>query len=230
MPEKLSALRGVPFLAGLDEARLESLASRTTEHTFARGEPLCREGKACAGLWVVVEGSIRSVKSSAAGKCRTLETTGAGGTCSMASTLDESCCPTQTEAECVTRALFIPRSELMATLKASPEAGLALAQELGARVHRATCQLVSLCLKDVRARVASFLVDQALDHGEAAGDGTLSFRMPGSQEDVAHRLGTEREVFARALRGLKTEQLIEQVRGRVSIRDLDRLREIGESG
>ncbi len=59
-----------------------------------------------------------------------------------------------------------------------------------------------------------------------APDGSVKLRLPASQAELAHRIGTEREVFARALKGLKEEGLIEQVRGRVSIRDLAGLRRV----
>jgi len=222
-------LRRVPFLGGLEDSTLARLAAHVTRHRFARGEPICREGHSCAGVWIVVEGSIRSVKISAGGRFQILDTIGAAGTCSLASVLDGGCCPMLTEARVDSTVLLLPREALLEAIDADPRIGVAIARYLGDRLRGMTCQLVSLSLRDVRARVALFLVEEAARRGRERTDGTVSLELPGSQEELAHRLGTEREVFARALRSLKDEGYIEQVRGRVSIKKVDRLRDLADS-
>jgi CRP/FNR family transcriptional regulator len=225
LAERLALLRQVSFLSELDGVTLGKLAARVTRRRVGRGEPICQDDQPCAGVWVVVEGSIQSVKVSPGGRLQILDTAGATGTCSLASALDGGCCPMRTEARVDSTVLLIPREALHEAVEQEPRLALAIARHLGSRLRGVTCQLVSLGLRDVRARVAALLVEESV-RGVQGPDGSVKLRLPASQAELAHRIGTEREVFARALKGLKDEGLIEQERGRVSIRDLAALRRV----
>lgn len=228
MNDILTQLRSLPFLAEVGDATLSKIAAKATKHTVAKGEPLCREGQPCGGAWIVAQGSIRSVKGSANGRLQILDTVHAPGTCSLGATLEGTLCPSQTEARVDSTLIFVPRGVLVEAAEGDPKLGLALARYLGTRLRTATTQLASIGMRDVRTRVAAFLVEEANARGTAGADGHVQLRLPGSQEEVARRLGTEREVFARALRSLKTEGFIAHARDRVTILDSERLRKLAE--
>ncbi|HZU96348.1 MAG TPA: Crp/Fnr family transcriptional regulator [Planctomycetota bacterium] len=227
--ENVALLRRVAFLQGISDTTLSTLATRAVRRRFARGEPICREGQSCAGVWIVVQGAIQGIKISGKGRLQVLETASAAGTCSLASSLDGGSCPMRTEAQRDSTLLLVPQAALLEAVAADPALGLALARHLGERLRGLACQVVSLGLRDVRTRVAAFLLDEAARRGVRAPDGSTRLQLPCSQGELARRLGTGREVVARALRSLRQEGLIEQARSRVSIPDLARLRALTDS-
>ena len=73
-----------------------------------------------------------------------------------------------------------------------------------------------LALRDVTARVARFLLDEAR---RGAGD---TIELPGTREEIGARLGTVRELVSRALSQLRVSGVI-ALRGR-TVRVLDAVR------
>lgn len=77
-------------------------------------------------------------------------------------------------------------------------------------------QMVS---KNMGQRVAAFMLEQsALENSE-------TFSM--THETIAKNLGTAREVISRILKYLENDGLLKLSRGRITLTDLEKLREMG---
>ena len=61
------ALSTVPYFAELDERVLEFIAAITVQRHYARGEIVFLEGEPCQGLYIVQEGWLKSMITSAGG-------------------------------------------------------------------------------------------------------------------------------------------------------------------
>lgn len=72
-------------------------------------------------------------------------------------------------------------------------------------------------MRNVRGRLAGLLLEEAARENEHAVPRMLT------QDDMAARLGTVRDVVGRALRGLAADGIIEFDRHQIVILDLDRL-------
>ena len=66
--DKAETLRGIPLFASLSPAELNALAKRGVEKRYEAGDVLFREGEECAGLFVLVSGSVKIFKTSAGGR------------------------------------------------------------------------------------------------------------------------------------------------------------------
>ena len=81
MPENAvsakSILKATPLFAALDDAEIDSLASRCGIRPWSQGEILFSEGEPCKGLYIVVSGRIRIYKTSANGREQVLSVEGA---------------------------------------------------------------------------------------------------------------------------------------------------------
>ena len=77
-------------------------------------------------------------------------------------------------------------------------------------------------MRNVRGRLARLLLEQA----EAAEQGLPPVAL--TQEEMASRLGTVREVVGRALRSLAADDIISMERQRIVIIDRQRLQEAAE--
>lgn len=77
-------------------------------------------------------------------------------------------------------------------------------------------------MRSVKGRLANLLLDQAEANETDAVPRMLT------QEEMASRLGTVREMVGRALRGLASDGIIEFDRHRIVVLDVERLRKEAE--
>lgn len=226
-----AVLRRVPFLRDLPPAELQRLARAARERSVPVRQQVFVEGRPCPGVWIVASGRVHIYKLSRGGRVQILRTCGPGEPFALVSALDGGPYP----ASAVTRErsvlLFIPRDPLLAALEKSPLALLAATRFCAERLRRTTCQIASIALCGVRARVAAEIAEEAraIGSGDGAG-GPIDIVLDGRHDEVARRIGTVREVFTRALRALEDDGMIERRGRRIRILDLDRLRRIAAPG
>ena len=111
----------------------------------------------------------------------------------------------------------LTRADLQAVALRHPDLAWALIESLARRARHLIGLVQDLSMRNVRGRLAHLLLEQA----QATGD--ESIRRMLTQEEMASRLGTVREVVGRALRGLAGDGIIEFDRHRIVILDPDRL-------
>jgi CRP/FNR family transcriptional regulator len=218
-------LAQLPFLTELDRPTVERLAERLPVRSFPKGRMLFREGDPCDGFWVVVEGSVNVEKVGADGRVVILETCGPGDYFALVSAVDSGNYPAAATTREDSRVLFFPRRELEELFLAHPVVAIGVARHFAARLRGLTSRVAGAAFHDVRARVATFLL-QAAERGAAAPDGSITVTLEASQGEIASRLGTVREVLARALRTFRERKLIKQQAAEVTFLDLPGLREV----
>ena len=109
------------------------------------------------------------------------------------------------------------RADLQAVAARHPDLAWALIESLARRARHLVGLVEDLSMRNVRGRLARLLLEQA----QATGDEAIQRML--TQEQMASRLGTVREVVGRALRGLAADGIIEFDRHRIVILDPDRL-------
>ena len=67
MGPKLATLAQIPLFASLTETEIQALAQRAVERRFAPEEMLFWEGEPCAGIFLIVQGSVKIFKTSQGG-------------------------------------------------------------------------------------------------------------------------------------------------------------------
>jgi CRP/FNR family transcriptional regulator len=125
-----------------------------------------------------------------------------------------------------TRVLFIPRSALLELCHRRPAVALALLETLARRMRRFAELARSLAFREVTQRVARHLEAVARADGLAVRP-EASFELALTQEQLAARLGTVRELVARALGQLRRAGVIAQRRRRITVLDPARLVALG---
>ena len=123
----------------------------------------------------------------------------------------------------VASVLTIP--EVRSFLAAHPHASLALLDLALARLHRADAHRLEFAAADTLGRVARRLIELAERFGEPGPDGRIDVGLAIAQEDIAAWSAASRESTARALRTLRQLRLVESHRLRLTIIDIERLRE-----
>lgn len=232
MPEPgnvASALGAVSLFSGLSPEELRLLAAHAVRRRFAQGELLFQEGDVCNGLHVIAGGKLRIFKSSASGREQVLAVEGPGGSVAELPVFDGGTYPASVSAVEDSQILFISRDDFRRFCLEHPEVALKMLAVVGARLRRLVGIIEELSFATVRQRLVSSLVRLAQAEDRRS-DGGIEFQLPGTHQDLAHQLGTVRELVSRNLMRLQAEGLV-QVEGRnVKVLDLPGLTAIVDSG
>ncbi|HET7273917.1 MAG TPA: Crp/Fnr family transcriptional regulator, partial [Longimicrobiaceae bacterium] len=213
-----------PLFESLTQDECAVLVDRSVCRSIQRGQTLFREGDACRGLYLVVEGVVRVYRANRDGHEQVFGAFGPGESLGDVSLFDEG--PYLASARVVEsgRVLFLPFAEVDALYRSHPQVARAVVRELGERVRTLAVLVDQLALQDVPTRVAWAVLRYARESG---GDGTGGdFRLPRTQEELAGELGTTREGVSRALRNLRASGAIVQRGSRIRVLDQRKLRRL----
>jgi CRP/FNR family transcriptional regulator len=212
------ALARIPYLRVLPEAERAALAAHCAFQSLDRGACLFREGAAPAGVFLILDGRIKLLRSSPDGREQVLHEEGPGVTLAEVPVFDGGGYVGSAMAVQAARVLFVPRDPLLEALQRNPASALGVIRVLASRVRKLAAVVEDLSLRGVTARVASFLCREL----ERVGGDTLELRI--TRDELATHVGTVREQASRALSQLKAAGLID-VRGRtLAVLDLPGLR------
>lgn len=213
-----------PLFASLSDEESRALVNRSVCRSVRRGEVLFREGEPCRGLYLVVEGRVRTYRANSDGQEQVFGVFGTGESLGDASLFDEGPYLSSARASEDSRVLFLPFGEVQALYHTHPQVAHAVVHELGQRVRALAALVDQLALQDVQTRVANAVLRFA-ESSDAAVPGAR-FRLPRTQEELAAELGTTREGVARALRNLRGMGVIAQHGPRIQLLDPAGLRRL----
>lgn len=215
-------LRQVLFLKTVSDDAIASLIASGQRLRLDKGELLFAELERCRGLYVVLSGAVKVAKTDSRGRELTLSLQGLGTSVGELPLFDGGNYPYSAEAaQPGTEVWFVPREIFRSLMHSHPEiadrALLALGRQLRQMVQIAEAQ----SLYTVQSRLAAYLLETA--------NGETKFRLDATNDDIAGRLGTVREVVSRTLRTLKESKVI-GLQGRwVTISDSTELRRIAKT-
>jgi len=216
--DKMAALRRTQMFGELEEPEIRALAERAIERRLASGDLLFVAGEEANGLYVLVEGAVRAFRESVDGREQVIHVERAGATIAEVPVFDEGPYPSTAAAEEASTVLFIDRRDVRRLCLDHPRIALAALKLLAGRLRKCAELVEALSLHEVDQRLARLLLAEALLRGSRKGDGvTLDIVLTNQQ--IAARIGTVREVVSRALNRLQQNGLIEVEGRRVRIPD-----------
>jgi CRP-like cAMP-binding protein len=215
-------LDGLPLFVGLSDATRLRLSAGAVERTFPAGSTLFRAGTAPSGIYVVLSGRVRVVRSRH-GRQHVVHSEGPGGTLGEVPFFEGGVLPATAVSTERSRCLLLNGDTLRAVMREDPEVAWLFLRRLSARVRVLVERLDRVATQSIHGRLAAFLVTRAQ---LSAGPFTLGL----TQAELAEELGTVREVIVRALARLRDGGLIEFAgRGRYVITDRAALVELAAS-
>jgi CRP/FNR family transcriptional regulator, cyclic AMP receptor protein len=121
-------------------------------------------------------------------------------------------------------ALVVPRTDFLALLNRRPRIALEILRVVARRLRYADAQRAEFAALDVAGRLAQRLVELCERFGTPLERG-FEIVLPLSQEELASWVGASREAVSKAFQLLRALQIVETGRRRVTVLDLDALRE-----
>jgi CRP-like cAMP-binding protein len=217
--EKLHTLHVNQYFHGLSEASLKHLAAHMTLRKFQRGEALFWEGDPCSGLHIVEKGSIKLFRVSPQGRQYIVRVMQEGDTCNEVPAFDGGTNPVNVEALEETTAWVVDADAVRELMRKDPMF-MELVVENLTKMMRHLVHLVSeLAFYQVTHRLARLISE--LPDDELSGETNVRV----TQDQLAARLGTVREVVARSLKELERSGAIRVENRRIHIDDADVLQQ-----
>ncbi|MFN3658908.1 MAG: Crp/Fnr family transcriptional regulator [Pseudolabrys sp.] len=211
-------LRQIPYFASLDAATLADLAKAVRPREAQAGEHILAQGEPCLGLYFVMRGQVRLMKTAPDGREHVLRVLGPGATFNDVAVFDGG--PNSDNAVAVgpTKIGYVPTATMVRLIERHPEIARAALKLLSQRQRSLGHVVEDLALRDVTARVARLLLGCIGHHDHIVEKADFACARITHQE-IATMVGSVREVAQRALKELERDGAITLERTRIDIRD-----------
>jgi CRP-like cAMP-binding protein len=214
-------LSNVPLFARLPGDALEQLSTRLRRKRYGRGQPVFHEGDPGASLCVVAEGHIKLGVTSPEGREIIIDLLGPGDVFGELALLDGDPRSADAVATEPSELLHLEREEFTRFLLQRPSIAIELLSILSRRIRRDTQLIQDATFLDVPARLARTILRLATT--PSGGGPPITPRL--NQTDLAGLSGTTRETLNKWLGQLQDDGLIRLDRGRITVLDMQRLRQ-----
>jgi CRP/FNR family cyclic AMP-dependent transcriptional regulator len=218
----LELWRKVPYLEDVPGGALNDLTAAAVRHVYTQGQMIFLEGDPNEGLYLVEQGTVKICRFAADGREHILHLVHPGDTFNDVAALDGGPNPACATAFNDVILWRVPRPELRRVAAQHPALAWALIESIARRARYLVNVVQDLAMRNVKGRLARLLLEQA----QAAENGEPQDAL--TQEEMASRLGTVREVVGRALRSLAAEDIISMEKQRIVIIDRKRLERAAE--
>ena len=202
MQPKTAVLSQITLFAALTEAEVQALAQRAVERRFAADEMLFWEGEPCTGMFLIVEGSVKIFRTSAGGREVMLAIESAPSSVAELPLFDGGAYPASVRAVEPVVTLFLNKHDFQQMCRQYPEVALKVLAVVGRRLRHLVGLVESMTFGSVTQRLARLLLETA------RATGSQTFDLPMTQQELASRLGTVREVVSRNLARFRSGGLI----------------------
>ncbi len=212
-----------PIWDQLNQEQQNRLLGSLITRRVAKGTLLQGESSGCAGLFLVRSGQLRAYILSEGGREITLYRLFDRDLClfSASCVLRSIQFDVSIEAEKDTELWVIPAEVYKSILEESAAAANYTNEWMASRFSDVMWLMEQILWKSLDRRLAGFLLE------EASLEGTQELKI--THETIAHHLGSHREVMTRMLRYFQNEGLVRLARGRITILDESRLRDLADS-
>ena len=225
MHEVVELIDRMPLFHGLAPDQLDQVGAICVEKEYGKGETIFSEGDKASGFYVVAEGQVKIYKLSMEGKEHILHIYGPGHPFGEVPVFAGENFPAHAQALAGTRLLFFPREAFLAMITANPNLALKMMAVLSRRLRSFTVQIENLSLKEVPARLASYLLYLDQEQGNQH-DVSLTI----SKTQLAAIIGTIPETLSRIFKRLSKQRLITVEGPHIRLLQVDKLQEMADVG
>jgi len=225
MKNILDVISTIPLFNGLPADQLEAIKKIAIEKQINKGEIVVSEGDEGRGFFVIAEGRVKVFKVSAEGKEQILHIFGPGQPFGEVPVFAGQRFPANAQAIEKARVLFLPRVAMVDLITANPSLALNMLAEMSRKLRLFAVQIENLSLKEMPARLATYLIHLADEQGQEA---VLTLKI--SKGQLASILGTIPETLSRIFAKLSGNELIRVEGKKITLLDRSGLEDLAEYG
>jgi CRP/FNR family transcriptional regulator len=223
MEQSVNIISDIPLFNGLPEDQLRAIGQIAVEKKVNKGETIFSEGDEGKGFFVVLDGRVKIYKVSADGKEQILHIFGQGQPFGEVPVFAGRKFPANAQAISKGRVLFFPRTSFVALITENPSLSLNMLSILSSKLREFTVQIENLSLKEIPARLASYLIYLA---DEQQSDDAVTLGI--SKGQLASTLGTIPETLSRIFAKLSNQGLIRVQGSKIALLDREGLEDLAQ--
>ena len=220
--KKLATLRHNIYFEGLEESVLKMVSEHMFLHQFKRGESIFFEEEPCAGLHIMESGSAKIFRLSPQGRQYIVNILTEGATFNEVSVYGGGKNPVNVAALENSSVWVIGVDILRQLVLSNPAYAQKIIENLAGNLRGLVSRVSEMAFYQVTHRLARLINNLP----EEALNGENTTRL--TQDQLAARLGSVREVIARSLRELERNGVIHTENRRIYIDDQEKLERITE--
>ncbi len=225
MTSILKKITNLPIFQGLDEDQFTELISTAERREYKKGEMIFSEGDEGDGLYVIETGKVKIFKLSFEGKEHIFHIYGPGKIFGEVAVFSGKKFPAFAEAVSPSSLIFFPKGEIALLISESPSLAFNMMASLSMRLREFTIMVENLALKEVPARMASYLIVLSKEQKNIG-----YVELPVTKHQIAGLLGTTPETISRVFGRMVNEKFINVDNKIITICDYQGLAELAEQG
>ncbi len=223
MENILDLISAIPLFNGLPAEQLEAIRQIAIEKRFNKGQTIFSEGDKTTGFFVIVDGRVKIYKVSSEGKEQILHIFEAGQSFGEVTVFTGQQMPANAQALAKTHLLLFARSAFVDLVTSHTSLALNLLAIMSKKLRQFAAQIENLSLKEIPARLASYLIYLAEEQGTPDAV-TLNV----SKGQLASLLGTIPETLSRIFAKLSTQKLIRVEGPKIILLDREGIEDLAE--
>lgn len=218
------ALAIVPYFSGLKDEIICSILEYSFVKKLARGEHLFMADEICNYLYIIKKGLIEVFQAGSDGNKIIMHHAGIGAMLGDTILFNEEKFGAHACALEDSEILSIERKSLEKLIFTYPEVGMKMLADFGKRIKKLKYFTAEIALNDVRKRIIRLLLELVEDRNLDGENAIIINNIP-TQDEMAYRIGTVREVLCRGLHKLEKDNLIVVKRGKIIVNNINKLKE-----
>lgn len=219
----MELIGSTPLFRGLDEDHFTELIAISERKKYKKGELIFSEGDEGNGFYIVETGKVKIFKLSLDGKEQILHIYGPGYPFGEVPVFSGKKFPAFAQAVAKSSVIFFPRKEIINLISENPALALNMLAVLSMRLREFTVMVENLALKEVPARLASYLLVLISEQKNSK-----IVMLPVSKAQLAGLLGTAPETLSRIFGRMANDNLIKVNNKEIAILDPEGLAELAE--
>ena len=218
-----ASIRRVPLFRDFADDEITGIAATVTDRTYTKHDFIVREGDPGSTFFFLVSGSVSVCRIMPDGREMILAILKEGDFFGEMAMFDSSLRSASIKTLTDVEVGAIRYTDFLILLDENPRVGRSLAIALSERLRAANALIAATTSQDIRARLASLLLNLSSQFGEPVDTGTrITLRL--TNQEMANMIATTRETVNRTLNRFWDEKLVDMRTAHVIIADPDRLR------
>ncbi len=221
-------LKHFNMFEGMDEQAMHSLDRISSMITTKTHQPIYFPDEPSSAIFFLKEGHVKISRINSEGNEVILDIVGPGEIFGELSEFEEQE-PGSEMAAALDEAVIctVKKEDFDNLVKMNPSLNFEITKRIGLRLRRFEERISDLVFKDVRKRIASFLVRFAEEMGKIKG-GIITIRTHLSHQEIAFLTGAARQTVTTTLNEFRSAGLIDFSRGEISIKDFVKLQSLAK--
>lgn len=226
-------LAALPHFRGLQEEIILAIFDASLPKRLAAGEFLFSFETRATHLFIVKKGLIEIFRSSDGGKKIILHHATRGAFLGDTFLFRDGSYGANACALDDTELFVIEKKRFEDLIAEYPDLGVRMLRDFGGRIERLNSLVAGIAFSDVRQRILKLLIELVGNAREGCvskafidGRNSVVLTSVPTQDEMAHRIGTVREVLCKGLHKIEKENLIRVKKRNIIIHDLNRLRQL----